>query len=305
MVDKEATTHVLVLCPDNAKQEDFKTLFGISGLTAEFATSQLDMQTKLGDKQAHVILISVNDDPDHALRLCTEMKAPGSAFRDIPLVIIFGEETPKEIALQSLHSGAYDYLIEPFNEIELLTKVTVLAKIKHAEDEFRQLAICDPLTGLYDRRYLNIRFAEEISRAKRYNRPIACLLFDLRGLTAVNENFGTEAGDFLLQLVGDSLSSYKREIDVLARLGGDEFILVLYNTDKEGATILAGRLVKRIANLECKFDLNYKPSVNIGLVAVETSPDSVVHYQELLDNANEALSAAKRQGPGNVAIFGE
>lgn len=305
MVEKEATTHVLVLCPDSGRQADFKALFGISGLTAEFASSEKDMLGKLGEKPAHVVLISAGEDPDKALLLCNTMKAPGSAFRDIPLVFIFEEGTPKEVALQSLHQGAYDYLLEPFNEIELLTKVTVLAKIKHAEDEFRELAIRDPLTGLFDRRYLYIRFAEEISRAKRYSRPIACLVFDLRGIKQVNDEYGTEAGDLLLQLVGDSLSSYKREIDVLARLGGDEFVLVLYNTDQDGATILAGRLVKRISNLKCKFDLAYKPGVNIGLVAVETSPDSVIHYQAMLDNAQEALGVAKRKGPGNIAVYGQ
>jgi len=305
MVEKEATTHVLVLCTDTRKQEDFKTLFGISGLSAEFAETKAEMFKKLGDQRTHVLLIAAGAESDEAIALCTTLKAPGSSFRDIPVVIVFDEDTPKEIALQSLHNGAYDYLIEPFNEIELLTKVAVLAKIKHAEDEFRQLAICDPLTGLFDRRYLYIRFAEEISRAKRYSRPISCLLFELQDLQKVNSEFGFEAGDFLLQLVGDSLASYKREIDVLSRLRGNEFVLVLYNTDRAGATILASRLEKRIANLKCKFDPAFQPGLKIGVVAADTSPDSVIHYQEMLDNAADALQDAKKSESDNIAIFGE
>lgn len=303
MCKKKTTTHVLVLCADSAKQVDFETLFGISGLSAEYAISQEELQQKLTAKSAHVLLISVDEDPDITLAFCTKMKEAGSAFRDIPVVLIFPEGTPKEVALQSLHSGAYDYLVEPFNEIELLTKVAVLAKIKHAEDEFRQLAIRDPLTGLYDHRYLYIRFAEEISRAKRYRRPISCLLIDLQGFEAVNEKYGSEAGDLLLQMVGDSLTAYKREIDVLARLGGDQFVLVLYNTDREGAAILANRLQKRIANLKCKFDQAFRPGTYMGLVSTETNPDSVIHYQALLDNAAAALLDAKKRGAGSIVVF--
>jgi two-component system, cell cycle response regulator len=303
--EPRASVNVLILCERECEHELFQSLFNLSGLKADLQRSAEEFFARLTLETPEVILVAANPPDETALEHVTKLRQPGSAYRDIPVVVIFPEGTPKEVTLSSLYQGAYDYLVEPFNEIELLTKITVLAKIKHAEDEFRRLAIRDVLTGLYDRRYLYLRLEEEMSRARRYSKPISCISIDIDGFSAVNDEYGMDAGNTLLQSVADELKLRKREIDVLARKENDEFVLVLYNTDLTGATILATRITDRLRQLELAFDPAYHINVSLGLCAMETSPEVPVHGQELLHQAELALKRAKSEGGGRIVIYGE
>jgi len=297
------TVNAIVICERPEAKEQCRSVFGISGLKTEIVESEEALFNHLARENVEVILIARADPVDHTLNLIHRLRHPGSLYRDIPLVVVFPPKTPLEQALQSLHVGAYDYLIEPFSEIELVTKITVLAKIKHAEDEFRELAIRDVLTGLYDRRYLFIRLDEEMSRARRYSKPIACLVLDMDGMRQVNEKYGADAGDALLTSVADKLRHYKREIDVLARKNADCFAMVLYNTDQPGAMVLSNRLLSKVRDLVPAFDPAFHPSMSIGLAVVETSPEAPLLGQELLERAEIALRFAKREGGGRVAVY--
>ncbi len=306
MADEARTSvNVLILCERECEHELFQSLFNLSGLNTDLQRSAEGFYARLERETPEVILIAANPPDESALEHVSRLRQPGSAWRDIPVVVLFPAGTPKEVTLSSLYQGAYDYLVEPFNEIELLTKITVLAKIKHAEDEFRRLAIRDVLTGLYDRRYLNLRLEEEMSRARRYSKPIACISLDIDSFGAVNEEYGFDAGNALLQSVADELRLRKREIDVLARKENDEFVLVLYNTDLTGATILATRIADRLRQLEHAFDNSYHVNVSVGLSGMETSPELQVHGQELLHQAELALARAKTGGGGRIVIYGE
>jgi two-component system, cell cycle response regulator len=295
--------NVLILCEREYEQDQFQALFNISGLKTDLQRNAGAFYARLERESPEVILLAANAPYERVLEHVAKLRQPGSVYRDIPVVVVFPEGTPKEVTLSSLYEGAYDYLIEPFNEIELLTKITVLAKIKHAEDEFRRLAIRDVLTGLYDRRYLNLRLEEEMSRSRRYSKPISCIAIDLDGFGAVNEKFGSDAGDLVLQGVADELKRRKREIDVLARKEDDEFVLVLYNTDLTGATILAGRILDHLAQLEFSFDAMFRVSASLGLSSMETSPEAPVHGQELLHQAELALKHAQAEGGARVVVY--
>lgn len=301
--DKRASVNVLILCERESGQALFASLFHISGLAAELARTADDFFTRLERTTPEVVLLAADPPGERALEHVARLRQPGSPWRDVPVVVVFPADTPKEVALASLYQGAYDYMTEPFNEIELLTKITVLARIKHAEDEFRNLAIRDVLTGLYDRRYLNLRLHEELSRARRYNKPISCIALDLDGMGEVNEQYGAEAGDMLLQGVADELRRCKREIDVLARKDEDEFALLLYNTDLTGATVLATRILDRLHHLQFGFDPQYRAGASLGLSALEAGAETQSHGQELLHQAELALARAQQDGGGRIAIY--
>jgi diguanylate cyclase (GGDEF)-like protein len=301
--NEPAETHVLILCPSAERRLRFDALFRISGLATKTAVSLDQLVSLATSTQVDVLLYAAEAPLEQALEAVQKLHIPQSELRDIPMVVVFPSATPVELALQSLQLGAYDYLIEPFNEIELLTKITVLAKVKHAEDEFRELAIRDRLTGLYDRRYLFMRASEELSRAKRYSKPISCMVVDIDGLHEVNERYGAEAGDALLQQVAGVLNHAKREIDVLARVDGDVFVLFLYNTDTVSTSVVANRILTRLENVAWPFDRTYRPSVSIGISGVEATPELGMHAQELQHRAEWALQQAKRQGPGGVVLY--
>jgi len=108
------------------------------------------------------------------------------------------------------------------------------------------MAHTDALTGLYNRRIFMQRLEEEIERVKRHNSTLSVLLFDLDHFKKVNDTYGHDVGDAVLQTVATTTSDVKRVTDVAARLGGEEFGVLLPETDQEGAVQVANRLRQSI-----------------------------------------------------------
>lgn len=135
--------------------------------------------------------------------------------------------------------------------IETLQDVTerrhAEAALQHSEDRYRQLAITDGLTGLYNSRHFYEQLAQECQRANRYHRPLALLLIDADHFKAFNDTHGHLAGDKALQALADSIRRCMRTSDSAYRYGGEEFTLLLPETTPEAATSLAERLRADIA----------------------------------------------------------
>jgi diguanylate cyclase (GGDEF)-like protein len=296
-------THVLIYCANEARLQPLKALFNISGLHSQTVTLPDELERKADSGKVDVILIIAAEAPDDELALCQRLQSSASAAREIPLVVVFTEDTPVEQALLCLQLGAYDYLIEPFNEIQVLSKIAVLARVKHAEDEFRNLAIRDRLTGLYDRTYLNLRFNEEFSRARRYDKPISCLTIKLDNLEEININHGGEAGEFSLKAIASLLSQAKREIDVLARGGANEFVLVLYNTDSMSASVLSSRIMKKAFELALPFNHGLKISLSIGLADALPGSETALTVDDLFLRAQQACDQAQHTGGGTTVVY--
>lgn len=116
------------------------------------------------------------------------------------------------------------------------------AALRRTTDRLRQLAITDELTGLYNRRFFLERWEWECDRAKRYRRPLGCLMIDVDKFKRVNDVLGHVAGDQLLKEVAQNLRAQLRQSDILARFGGDEFIVALPETTKAQADAVAEKL---------------------------------------------------------------
>jgi diguanylate cyclase (GGDEF)-like protein len=155
-----------------------------------------------------------------------------------------------------------------------------------------QQALKDSLTGLWNRRYLDTRIAEEVARAHRAQSSLSVFGVDLDGFKQVNDRHGHEAGDRVLARVAERLLGSVRPTDVVARLGGDEFVVLLVGTSGTDALALAQRIV---ANLE-RTDEHGLVTASIG-VATATPKDTRSEIGgRLLREADEALLEAKRLG---------
>jgi diguanylate cyclase (GGDEF)-like protein len=111
----------------------------------------------------------------------------------------------------------------------------------------RELALLDPVTEVYNRRYLRVLLAKEISRVNRYGKGLAVMLVDIRGFRRVNESLGHTGGDVVLRQIAQLLMQRLRNSDMIIRYGGDEFLLILPDTDDPGVQFLSGRLKDSIA----------------------------------------------------------
>ena len=159
-------------------------------------------------------------------------------------------------------------------------------------------AITDGLTGLYNHRYLHERLEEELERARRGGGKLSLLFFDCDEFKGYNDAYGHKAGDAALGRIARITEACSRRIDLAARYGGEEFVLVLIDTDNDGAATVAERIR---TDVESSSRAHGRPlSVSIG---VATWPDDASAKDELLDKADWAMYAAKRAGRNRVLSF--
>ncbi len=170
-------------------------------------------------------------------------------------------------------------------------------------EELKRISITDVLTGLLNRRYFQERLTEEIERSRRHRIPVSLIMVDIDNFKAFNDNYGHLGGDEILILLGQALRNYIRAIDVAARYGGEEFTIILPQTNKEDARIIAERLcreIERNETLHKKFSDLTRLTVSVGLA---TFPDDAETFEELIRNADRALYQAKLQGKNRVITF--
>jgi diguanylate cyclase (GGDEF)-like protein len=167
--------------------------------------------------------------------------------------------------------------------------------------ELERLANSDPLTGLANRRHFMEALARETERAARYGRGLSLVLLDLDHFKRVNDTWGHASGDEVLKDAARILRSVCRDLDVPARLGGEELVLLLPETDGEGARVVAERVRERIQSTrhEAPDGDSFQVTTSIGVASL--GPDAPT-ADALLHRADEALYAAKRSGRNRVVL---
>ncbi len=159
----------------------------------------------------------------------------------------------------------------------------------------------DELTGLTNRRSFFIQGEKEVKRALRYQTPLSMLMLALDGFKTINDTYGHDAGDQMLQCIANTIRENIREIDVVARLGGEEFSVMLPNTQAVDASKLAERLRLAVEGLYCPFqDQNMSVTMSIG---VATFGNEISNLDTLLRNADTAMYQAKNQGRNRVVFL--
>ena len=146
----------------------------------------------------------------------------------------------------TVRSVAFDFIKTPVDNDELLIRANCLLKIRDLREKLKIVSTTDELTGLHNRKYLNERLEQEISRARRYGNSLSCLLFDLDFFKVVNDIYGYEWGDVLLRSIADKLKQLIRKEDILTRYGDEEFLLILPNTSEDNAFLFAERFRREI-----------------------------------------------------------
>jgi len=149
----------------------------------------------------------------------------------------------------------------------------------------------DPLTQLFNRRYLVQRLDEELQRVRR-GRCLAVVMMDLDGFKHINDKQGHLAGDEVLRRVATAIQETTRVVDVVGRFGGDEFVVLLTDTDAEEAPVVAERLIKTIRDIGTAADARRPVTASIG-VAIARPEDTVT---TLLNSADEGAYRAKQAG---------
>ena len=223
--------------------------------------------------------------------------APGEPVAETVLAVPLRSSTTV-IGVLTLYDRADGEL---FDEADLSTLRTFTSQATVAVDnvvlheEARRLSITDGLTGLWNYRYFTITIAKEIERAARFGRPLALLMMDLDHFKLVNDVYGHQRGDAVLVELAGRIRAQVRDVDTLARYGGEEFVVVLPETDEEGAVQAAERI--RAAVRRRPFGEPGETPLDVTVsVGVAVFPVHGVSSSSLLRRADEALYTAKRAG---------
>jgi diguanylate cyclase (GGDEF)-like protein/PAS domain S-box-containing protein len=162
-------------------------------------------------------------------------------------------------------------------------------------------AIRDPLTGLFNRRYMEETLERELHRASRYGTPVGVLMFDMDEFKIINDAFGHDAGDLVLKAIGDLLAQFFRGEDVACRFGGDEFTIILPESSLADTWQRAEQLREEWKKVKIKYEGNFlrTPTLSIGVAAF---PEHGMKPEQLLQVADTAAYTAKSKGKDRVML---
>lgn len=170
-------------------------------------------------------------------------------------------------------------------------------EVQYHEEIYRLMTV-DGLTQLHNKRYFDEMLDREVARAKRYKRSFSLLVFDIDHFKAINDRFGHLAGDAILRQLGAVLLGRLRVNDVLARIGGEEFALITPEVGLQGATELAGKIRRLIADTRFEFEgTQVNVTISVGVAEWQS------HYEDAIDlfkAADDKMFEAKRGGRNQV-----
>jgi len=203
--------------------------------------------------------------------------------------------------LEAIDMQVDGYILKPIILKKLQTKLDFIIKQLNLKKDFIEqqkqlqlMAFNDSLTGIYNRQRFNEELQREIKRFKRVNEPLSVVMLDIDDFKNFNDNYGHQIGDKVLVEITSLISKYIREVDIFARWGGEEFILLLPNTRKDKALLVAESLRKRVENLRCGDEL--KITASFGVTEIKDE-DTLSSLEKRVD---DALYLAKHNGKNRV-----
>ena len=233
------------------------------------------------------------------------MIAGNEKLRDIPVIMLTGRGA-RELKVKLLGHGASDYVTKPFDAGELIARVKVQLKIKGLQDELKksneqlkQLSNTDPLTLIYNRRYMMTMLEKEMQRAERKGSHLSLVMIDIDHFKKVNDQYGHQSGDQVLVSLAALSRSGLRSYDFAARYGGEEFVLTLPETAHADALLIAERLRSSIQSHAYTGSL--KGLITTASMGVASYPtDCITSVGDLIRAADEAMYRAKAAGRNRV-----
>lgn len=273
------------------------------------AHNDKDALEVLSGHEVDLVFLDVYLPSKTGFEICKDIRKSFSSTW-IPVVFISASDSDEDYQ-KCVESGGDDYLVKPIRQIVVKTKLKTLERISamkkrvdSANRKLKRLTHLDPLTKVQNRRYLQHVLLKEWRSSQRSSTPLCVLMIDIDFFKNYNDYFGHLKGDSCLQKIAKSITStVTRPRDVIARYGGEEFLVVLPETDLEGAKHIADKihraiLLKNISHPDSI--VSEFITVSIGISGTNNGARSP---EELCDQADKSLYHSKKNGRNTSSIY--
>jgi two-component system, cell cycle response regulator len=300
---------VLLVDDDELVRAQFASTLRQAGYSVRTAASGSEALREFEREPANIVISDWEMPEMDGPALCRNVRQSQShRYTYLLLLTVRGG---KRDVVAGLKSGADDYIVKGAPREEILARmetgrriVTLDSALREAHRHHRQEAMTDALTGARNRRFFNKYLPREFDRSQRYEHPLALIVCDLDRFKLVNDGFGHDTGDEVLQEFVTRASSCLRAADWLARTGGEEFAIVLPETDLAGATIVAERVRAAVAGEPVRaHNARLDMTVSLGCTALESAEDFLRHScTEMISCADRCLYVSKQHGRNRVTL---
>lgn len=309
--EKREPANVLVIEDQEFEAERLIKAIESDGHMVSHARSGMEALELINHYLFNVIVLSLeidHENEDGGLRFLSHLRSNDKA-RSVPILMVSQNDT-KKIA-RGLEIGAHDYIVRPVDKNELRARLSTQIRRYRFQEKLRanyeislSMALTDSLTGLFNRRYLNVHLEKLLNTANEQRKPIAVLMFDIDHFKPVNDTHGHSVGDEVLKGFSNRIKGRLRSFDILARTGGEEFVAVLIDVPIEKACYIAERLRRSIA------EDPFPASVEEGELYITTSIGAlylgtdVSDVDDVLNRVDKQLYEAKETGRNRVVMEG-
>lgn len=250
----------------------------------------------LRDHSVDMVCCNLHEQNRDALDIMVGEMKREAEWADLP-VVFFAQPEDRDLLIEGLETGASEGLLLDAGTAEISARIRWHLKnreriqsLHQAQNRLARMALSDGLTGLFNRAYFDATIEQETARSLRTKKPLSLLLIDLDHFKKINDTHGHQAGDQVLEKVALVLREQSRTSDTVCRYGGEEFAIILPETPRSHAQMVAERIRQKISDLDCGFAV----TTSIGINCAER-PEGLVP-KALIAGADEALYAAKRNG---------
>jgi two-component system cell cycle response regulator len=270
-------------------------------------TSGIEAMELVSQHDFDLVIVSLNLKNEDGLRLCSHLKS-NERTRSVPILMVATDDDLDRVA-RGLEIGAHDYVMRPVDRNEILARARTQIRRRRFQERLQanyqvslSMALTDPLTGLYNRRYMEVHLQKLLVKNDEAKKHLCVLLLDIDHFKKINDTYGHGVGDEVLKTLAFRLKDSLRSFDLVARLGGEEFVVILPDTNEEMSHFVSERLRRTIGDRPIKCSApsgEIIVTTSIGGAFIEPGNHTV---QSVLDRADKALYSAKETGR-NCTVF--